>query len=173
MGMALIALLGLLTFAAPAWAGVGGGCCCHCDFGGGDIECGTTDNNCTFCEQLGGTCTTEPCDGKCTSPACACGKVPFTPSATPTATPTSTPTNTPLPNGGGCSVPSQCASGFCVDSVCCDTECTGSGQRCAVPGQVGTCVTAAPAPTLSIRGLLIAALLLIGTGVLALVRLRR
>jgi hypothetical protein len=34
------------------------------------------------------------------------------------------------PNGTPCTTPSQCASGFCVDSFCCDTSCTGLCKSC-------------------------------------------
>jgi hypothetical protein len=42
-----------------------------------------------------------------------------------------------------CSSPAQCASGFCVDGVCCDTACTGSCEACSASkkgqGADGTC----------------------------------
>src|SRR5262245_32318012 len=31
----------------------------------------------------------------------------------------------PLPEGAPCSAPSDCASGFCADRVCCDAACEG------------------------------------------------
>jgi hypothetical protein len=34
----------------------------------------------------------------------------------------------------------QCASGFCVDGVCCGSACTEGCKTCAAPGTVGTCV---------------------------------
>ncbi len=95
-----------------------------------------------------------------------------TPSLTPTNTPTLTPTATPTPqpNGSSCTDPSQCASGFC-DVVCCDTACTGPGEQCNLPGQVGTCASvSAPAPTLTPRALLMAAALLAGIAAVALRR---
>src|SRR5262249_40568783 len=36
----------------------------------------------------------------------------------------------------------ECASGFCVDSVCCDTACDGHCQTCALPALPGKCVFA-------------------------------
>jgi hypothetical protein len=54
---------------------------------------------------------------------------------------------TNLANGEGCTAAtaSTCASGFCVDGVCCAiASCSGSCQSCAVPGREGTCVRAAP-----------------------------
>lgn len=92
-----------------------------------------------------------------------------TPTSTPTSTPTATPTNTPVPQGGACATPSQCGTGFCVDSVCCNTACAGPDERCDAPGQPGTCVSfAAPAPTLTPWGLLVAAILLTGVAGFAL-----
>ena len=52
---------------------------------------------------------------------------------------------TSLANGAGCSAKfaSSCASGSCVDSVCCESgACSGPCQSCNVAGQQGTCVLA-------------------------------
>src|SRR5262245_42086451 len=43
------------------------------------------------------------------------------------------------PLGTPCLLATECASGFCVDSVCCDTGCTDVCQTCALQGAVGTC----------------------------------
>ncbi|MDI3291309.1 MopE-related protein [Polyangium sp. 15x6] len=43
-------------------------------------------------------------------------------------------------NGASCTQNSQCASGNCVDGVCCNLACTGSCQACNVQNNVGTCV---------------------------------
>jgi hypothetical protein len=54
---------------------------------------------------------------------------------------------TNLGNGEGCTSATalNCASGFCVDGVCCAvTSCSGACQSCSVAGQEGTCVRAAP-----------------------------
>jgi hypothetical protein len=99
-----------------------------------------------------------------------------TPTQTATSTPTATPTVTPTrqPNGSSCIVPVQCATGFCVNGVCCNTACTGPLMRCNLPGQVGTCASAAAsAPTLTPWGLLVAALLLASIAGLALRRRMR
>ena len=90
-----------------------------------------------------------------------------TPTATPTNTPTATPTNTPVPIGGMCSTPAQCAApGFCVENVCCNAPCTGPLQRCNLPDELGSCVSAAaPAPALTPWGLIATALLLVSAGV--------
>ena len=54
---------------------------------------------------------------------------------------------TNLGNGEGCTAAtaSNCASGFCVDGVCCATaSCSGACQSCSVAGHEGTCSRAAP-----------------------------
>jgi hypothetical protein len=104
-----------------------------------------------------------------------------TPSETPTATPTgtatvtatvtstATATETPVPDGGSCMMAGQCGSGFCVDSICCNTACDQPQQTCAS----GTCVsTAAPAPAMSHRTLLLVIVLLAAIGCFALTPLR-
>jgi uncharacterized membrane protein YgcG len=53
---------------------------------------------------------------------------------------------TSLGNGEGCTAAtaSTCASGFCVEGVCCAVaSCSGACQSCAVAGHEGTCVQAA------------------------------
>jgi hypothetical protein len=41
------------------------------------------------------------------------------------------------PNGATCSLPRDCASGFCVDGLCCTVAACGECQHCVSPG--GTC----------------------------------
>jgi RHS repeat-associated protein len=41
--------------------------------------------------------------------------------------------------GLGCSTNSQCASGFCVGGVCCESACNGGCGACNLPGFAGTC----------------------------------
>jgi hypothetical protein len=99
-----------------------------------------------------------------------------TPTATPTVThtPTITPTFTPVPNGGACSLASQCQSRNCVTGVCCDTACTDPLMRCNLAGQVGTCASdAAAAPTLTPWGLFGASLILASIAGMALRRRMR
>jgi hypothetical protein len=92
-----------------------------------------------------------------------------TPTHTPTATVTHTPTATPVPQGGSCTAPSQCGTGFCANGVCCNTACTDPLMRCNLAGQVGTCASdAAAAPPLTPWGLLVTALLLTGVAAFAL-----
>jgi hypothetical protein len=38
-----------------------------------------------------------------------------------------------------CSTASQCASGFCVNGVCCDTACNQGCGACNLPNKIGTC----------------------------------
>lgn len=45
----------------------------------------------------------------------------------------------PPPPMTGCRLSSQCASGYCVDGVCCGLPACPSGQRCDIPGSFGTC----------------------------------
>jgi hypothetical protein len=91
-----------------------------------------------------------------------CGST-FTPTITPTAT------ATPVTQGGSCTTPSQCVTGFCANGVCCDTACTDPLMRCNLAGQVGTCASdTASAPTLTPWGLMLAALLLTGVAAFAL-----
>ncbi|HVT08857.1 MAG TPA: hypothetical protein VHO67_15470, partial [Polyangia bacterium] len=49
----------------------------------------------------------------------------------------------PKPPGFPCGGASECASGFCVDGVCCETACTGTCHSCALPGSPGRCQTVA------------------------------
>lgn len=67
------------------------------------------------------------------------------------------------PDGTDCRAGSECQSGFCVDAVCCNSACDGSGAQCNVPGERGICSTSlAQAPTLDARGLGVAGALLVG-----------
>ena len=44
------------------------------------------------------------------------------------------------PDGGGCGAPEDCASGFCVDGVCCESACDSLCEGCAVSGNKGNCI---------------------------------
>jgi hypothetical protein len=50
------------------------------------------------------------------------------------------------PNGIDCGGATECASGLCVDGVCCNAACTGTCSSCNLPGSEGTCKVA-PAGT--------------------------
>jgi hypothetical protein len=41
--------------------------------------------------------------------------------------------------GSGCVSGSECKSGFCSDTVCCDSACSGNCDTCSGPGAVGQC----------------------------------
>jgi hypothetical protein len=43
--------------------------------------------------------------------------------------------------GAGCSLDAQCATGFCVDGVCCEQVSCGSCQACNLTGTVGQCAS--------------------------------
>ncbi len=45
--------------------------------------------------------------------------------------------------GNSCTVNAQCASGNCIDGVCCNTTCLGTCQACDVAGSLGTCANIA------------------------------
>lgn len=57
--------------------------------------------------------------------------------------PTEVAGNQPIAEGQPCSHGGQCASTFCVDRVCCASECAARCHSCRVPGREGTCVPAA------------------------------
>jgi hypothetical protein len=41
--------------------------------------------------------------------------------------------------GQACAKDGECTTGHCVDSVCCDTACTGGCEACSLPELLGTC----------------------------------
>jgi len=42
--------------------------------------------------------------------------------------------------GSSCSKNSECASGYCMDGICCNTACQGTCRKCVLSGGVGKCV---------------------------------
>ncbi len=75
----------------------------------------------------------------------------------------------PYNEGAVCLVPSECASNFCTDGVCCDTECSGEDEACNISGNVGMCTsTVAMAPALSSGGYAVAIAALFFGGLLGL-----
>ncbi len=52
-------------------------------------------------------------------------------------------------DGETCVQPSECASGFCEQGVCCHTACDGLKSACNQPGLEGTCTRREVAPALS------------------------
>ena len=173
-----------------------GPCGTPCPNGSSDCAVGEiciTNTCCGFANCLADTesaCGVGPCDADTCGTFTPCGEggscfcfevlggptqTPTeTPTVTPTATPTATPTNTPkLPDGAVCTDESDCASGFSVSGVCCDTACDQPGEMCNLQGQVGTCtVPIAVAPVASRTGLLIILGLLVAVGGFALIRRR-
>jgi len=144
--------------------------------GKGTVCCTNATDTCcdvggsSQCCAAGTSCTA---DGSCV-PNTPTATPTVTPTLTPTSTPTATPTNTPVPQGGACSTPSQCGTGFCANGVCCNSACTDPLMRCNLAGQVGTCArAAASAPTLTPWGLFAASMLLAGIAGLALRRRMR
>ena len=45
-----------------------------------------------------------------------------------------------LANGAPCAQASECATGYCVDDVCCEASCDQACRSCNLAGQAGTCV---------------------------------
>ncbi len=68
-----------------------------------------------------------------------------------------------LQNGETCTHDGQCASGFCVDDVCCNTACVGVCQACNVVNQKGTCQVA-PGTACSASGICLACAATAGCG---------
>jgi hypothetical protein len=44
-----------------------------------------------------------------------------------------------LAKGAACTTNVECGTGYCVDGVCCESECTGACRSCATPSAKGTC----------------------------------
>jgi hypothetical protein len=163
-------------------------CVLQCALVGAGESC--VSSNVQFCQGAVTTGCAEGCSPSCgatftptvtptatptvTATATRTATVTHTPTRTATSTVTNTPTASPVPQGGACATRSQCGTGFCANGVCCDTACTDPLMRCNLPGQVGTCASAAAsAPTLTPWGLLIGSVLLAGVAALALRRQMR
>ena len=76
----------------------------------------------------------------------------------------------PYQDGEKCMTDGVCASGHCTDGVCCNVACDLAGQSCVVPGFVGSCISPAQSPVLSLPFQWIAAGLV---ALIAVFRLRR
>lgn len=48
--------------------------------------------------------------------------------------------------GESCEAPTDCATGFCADGVCCESACDGTCLSCATNGQLGLCLEAPVGP---------------------------
>jgi hypothetical protein len=57
-----------------------------------------------------------------------------------------------LQNGAACTRTEQCASGFCIDGVCCNNACGELCQACDVAGFIGSCVQVPSGPPRGDRG---------------------
>jgi hypothetical protein len=103
-----------------------------------------------------GVCCDRACDGACE--ACSAAEKGFgvdgicAPSGAPACGDAGAPTTIdgaidagaserPIVSGKfqRCAVGSDCATGFCVDGVCCDTECRAPCHSCALPSSPGVC----------------------------------
>lgn len=74
-----------------------------------------------------GMCAGTICEGACTAASCPTGT--FCSASTLMCEPL-------IADGGACSLSATCASGFCVDNVCCMEACDGLCSRC---GSTGRC----------------------------------
>ena len=180
---------GCCAFSTTAIQGAVIPSCVETDAASCSLVFGTFVADGTCAGGLDGTCTAPtPTDTPTSTPsATATGTATSTATATQTATATSTstatatgtathtgtPTFTPQPDGSSCTSPTECASGFCVDGVCCDTACDQPFDMCNVPPDPGTCVQVAPAPSMSRRGLFGGLALLTMIGAAALWQQRR
>jgi hypothetical protein len=91
------------------------------------FACDTTNNVCKTTCTVSTDCTAP---STCMGNPLTCGK---------------------LPIGATCTMSNACASGFCVNTVCCNNACTGICTVCNQTGSVGTCTSVmggtAPTPT--------------------------
>jgi len=97
---------------------------------------GKTCNGAGTCDTLTTPCTPFVCGASACKTSCATG-------ADCVADAFCTPTLVCKPkqkNGEACGAAKECASGLCVDSVCCSSACTGQCEACNVPSDLGTCV---------------------------------
>lgn len=91
---------------------------------------------------------------------------------TPTATATATATG--VPDGGECADPADCASGNCVDDVCCESACDGADEACNLPGLEGNCLAlSATVPATSSSALAVGLALLALIAVVSITQRRR
>lgn len=97
------------------------------------INCGngftcSSDSACTSGFCVGGFCCNTACTGSCMT----CGAPGLLGVCTTLA-------SCLAPTGATCTAGTDCATGFCIDGVCCNTACSGNCLACNAPGAVGTC----------------------------------
>jgi hypothetical protein len=120
----------------------------HCKYGNG-AACGTDGTLCASGNCVDGVCCGASACGACQS--CNLG-TPGTCTNIGQGQPDNNPAGTCIgtnacdgaghckaSNGQTCATGADCASGNCVDGVCCDTPCQGSCMACNVATHVGTC----------------------------------
>jgi hypothetical protein len=73
-----------------------------------------------------GNCTGTVCEGACTAGSCMAGE--YCSATTLMCEPL-------IADGGGCTLSATCASGFCIDNVCCEDACDGLCARCGATGR--------------------------------------
>ena len=89
----------------------------------------TTATSSSCASNLCATDGSGKCSGSCTATSCPAGNYcDSTGSCTKTLDP-----------GAACAMGTQCTSGNCTDSVCCDAKCDGQCQSCKEVGSVGKC----------------------------------
>jgi hypothetical protein len=96
------------------------------------------------CDAFDLICCNRDCDDDdeiCFPGEGVCRSLTYTPAAA-TPTPTGTPGPTPAENGDACAEGANCASGNCVNNICCEVPACEEGQHCA--GGSGICVDGEP-----------------------------
>jgi hypothetical protein len=123
--------------------GGGGGCATLCANGKTCVE----DKDCSSDRCVDGVCCGTACGGACMACNVAgslgtCTSVPAGASDPLTCVAPSTCDGAGTCkkiNGASCAGNAACASGNCIDGVCCGTTCTGTCMSCKVTGSFGTC----------------------------------
>jgi MYXO-CTERM domain-containing protein len=134
----------------------GSGVCTDNGFASASTSCRAAAGSCDLVELCdgAGSCPSDGflADGDPGSPACT----PYLCNGSSADCPTTCATNddcaanhrcegtTCVPdraNGEACTAATQCASGNCVDSVCCNAPCDGACESCDQASSVGACTT--------------------------------
>jgi hypothetical protein len=114
-----------------------------------DATACTADAQCGSGHCADGVCCDSACDGECSSCALT-GKVGVCSTVSGAHDDTcdgasicSADGKCLVALGRACTVPGDCASGSCVDGVCCSSSACGACQSCALPGSEGACALVA------------------------------